>query len=221
MSSRAEEKERRRREREEQEQAAQRAASRKRLFQVGGGALAVIAVIAVVALLVLGEGGDDESTAADAGAVREQAQAAGCTFRQFPSEGRDHTNDPVTNYRTNPPTSGAHNPLPAQDGVYAPGNEPNKENLVHALEHGRVLFQYKPGTPQATVDRLRALAQEELEGSAGYHTLVMQNNTRMRPAVAAVAWTRSLTCPRLNDAAADAMRTFRTAYTDKAPEFVP
>ncbi len=221
MSSRAEEKERRRREREEQEQAAQRAASRKRLLQGGGGALADIAGIAVAARLVLGEGGDDESTAADAGAVREQAQAAGCTFRQFPSEGRDHTNDPVTNYRTNPPTSGAHNPLPAQDGVYAPGNEPNKENLVHALEHGRVLFQYKPGTPQPTVDRLRALAQEELEGSAGYHTLVMQNNTRMRPAVAAVAWTRSLTCPRLNDAAADAMRTFRTAYTDKAPEFVP
>lgn len=220
MSSRAEEKERRRREREEQEQAAQRAASRKRAFQVGGGALAVIAVIAVVALLVLG-GGDDESTAADTSAVREQAQAAGCTFREFPSEGRDHTNDPVTNYRTNPPTSGPHNPLAAQDGIYAPGNEPNKENLVHALEHGRILFEYKPGTPQATINRLRSLAQEELEGSAGYHTLVLQNNTRMTPAVAAVAWTRSLTCPRLNDAAVDAMRTFRTAYTDKAPEFVP
>lgn len=220
MSSRAEEKERRRREREEQEQAAQRAASRKRAFQVGGGALAVIAVIAVVALLVLG-GGDDESTAADTSAVREQAQAAGCTFREFPSEGRDHTNDPVTNYRTNPPTSGPHNPLAAQDGIYAPGNEPNKENLVHALEHGRILFEYKPGTPQATITRLRSLAQEELEGSAGYHTLVLQNNTRMTPAVAAVAWTRSLTCPRLNDAAVDAMRTFRTAYTDKAPEFVP
>ena len=221
MSSRAEEKERRRREREEQEQAAQRAASRRRLFQVGAAALVAIAAIAVVALLVLGGGGDDESTAADASAVREQAQAAGCTFRQFRSEGRDHTNDPVTNYRTNPPTSGAHNPLPAQDGVYAPGNEPNKENWVHTLEHGRVLFQYRPGTPRATVDRLRELAQEELEGSAGYHTLVMQNNTRMEPAVAAVAWTRSLTCPRLNDASVEAMRTFRTAYTDKAPEFVP
>jgi hypothetical protein len=221
MSSRAEEKERRRREREEQEQAAQRAASRRRAFLVGGGALAVIVVIAVVALLVLGGGGDDESTAADAGAVREQAQAAGCTFREFPSEGRDHTNDPVTNYRTNPPTSGPHNPVPAQDGVYAPGNEPNKENAVHTLEHGRIIFQYKPGTPQATVDRLRALAQEELEGSAGYHTLVMQNNTRMRPAIAAVAWTRSLTCPRLTDASVDAMRAFRSAYTDKAPEFVP
>jgi type II secretory pathway pseudopilin PulG len=221
MSSRAEEKERRRREREEQEEAARRAASRRRAFQVGGGALAVIAVIAVVALLVLGGGGDDESTAADASAVREQAQAAGCTFREFRSEGRDHTNDPVDNYRTNPPTSGAHNPLPAQDGIYAPGNEPNKENWVHALEHGRIIFQYKPGTPRATVDRLRALAQEELEGSAGYHTLVMQNNTKMRPALAAVAWTRSLTCPRLDDASAEAMRSFRTAYTDKAPEFVP
>jgi type II secretory pathway pseudopilin PulG len=220
MSSRAEEKERRRREREEQEQAAQRAASRRRAFQVGGGALAVIAVIAVVALLALG-GGGDESTAADAAAVRAQAQAAGCTFREFRSEGRDHTSDPVRNYRTNPPTSGAHNPLAAQDGIYKPGNEPEKENWVHALEHGRIVFQYKPGTPQATIDRLTALAQEELKGSAGYHTLVLQNNTKMRPAVAVVAWTRSLTCPRLDDASADAMRTFRKAYTDKGPEFIP
>ena len=221
MSSRAEEKERRRREREEQEQAAQRAASRRRAFQVGGGALAAIAVIAVAALLVLGGGGDDESTAADAGTVRQQAQAAGCTFREFRSEGRDHTSDPVNTYRTNPPTSGPHNPLAAQDGIYAAGNEPNEENWVHALEHGRILFQYKEGTANATVKRLTALAQEELEGSAGYHTLVLQNNTRMTPAVAAVSWTRSLTCPRLNDASADAMRSFRRAYTDKAPEFVP
>jgi hypothetical protein len=219
MSSRAEEKERRRREREEQEQAAQRAASRRRAFQVGAAALAVIAAIAVGALLVLG-GGDDETSAADAGAVREQARAAGCTFREHRSEGRDHTNERVT-YRTNPPTSGSHNPLAAQDGIYKAGNEPNKENWVHSLEHGRIIYQYRPGTAQATIDRLTELAQEELEGSEGYHTLVMQNNTKMQAPLALVAWTRSLTCPRVDDASADAMRSFREAYTDKGPEFVP
>jgi uncharacterized protein DUF3105 len=218
VSSRAEEKERRRREREAQELAAQRAASRRRAIQVGAGALAAIAVIAVVALLAFGGGGGDG--AASASEVRADARAAGCAFREFPSEGRDHTSSRVT-YRTNPPTSGGHNPLAAPDGIYKPGNEPNKENWVHSLEHGRVLFQYAKGTPQAQVDQLVALAQEELKGSEGYHTLVFQNNTEMPAKFAAVSWTRSLTCDRLDDASLDVMRKFREAYTDKAPEFRP
>jgi hypothetical protein len=218
VSSRAAEKERRRREREEQELAAQRAASRRRAMQVGAGALAAIAVIAVVALLAFGGGEGDE--AASASEIRADARTAGCTFREFSSEGRDHTSNRVT-YRTNPPTSGAHNPLPAPDGIYKPGNEPNKENWVHSLEHGRVLFQYAKGTPQAQVDQLVALAEEELKGSEGYHTLVFQNNTNMPAKFAAVAWTRSLTCDRLDEASLDVMRKFREAYTDKAPEFRP
>jgi hypothetical protein len=217
VSSRAAEKERRRREREAQELAAQRAASRRRAIQVGSVALVVIVLAAVGALLALGGGGDDVASASE---IRADARAAGCTFREFPSEGRDHTTDRVR-YRTNPPTSGGHNPLPAPDGVYKPGNEPNKENWVHSLEHGRILFQYAKGTPQAQVDRLVALAQEELKGSEGYHTLVFQNNTEMPSRFAAVAWTRSVTCDRLDDSSLDVMRKFREAYTDKAPEFIP
>jgi hypothetical protein len=218
VSSRAEEKQRRRREREEQELAARRAASRRRAIQLGAGALAVVAVIAVGALLAFGGGGGDE--AAGASEIRADARAAGCTFREFPAEGRDHTSGRVR-YRTNPPTSGSHNPLPAPDGVYKPGNEPNKENWVHSLEHGRVLFQYADGTPQAQIDQLVALSQEELKGSEGYHTLVFQNNTDMPAKFAAVSWTRSLTCNRLDDGSLDVMRKFREAYTDKAPEFRP
>jgi Protein of unknown function (DUF3105) len=219
VASRAEEKERRRREREAQELAAQRAASRRRALQVGAGAVAGIAVIGVVALLALG-GGDGGDGTASASEIAADARAAGCTFRQFPSEGREHTTGKVT-YRTNPPTSGNHNPLPAPDGIYKPGNEPNKENWVHSLEHGRILFQYAKRTPQGDVNRMIALAQEKLKGSDGYHTLVFQNNTNMPARFAAVAWTRSLTCNRLGDPQLSAMRKFREAYTDKAPEFVP
>jgi hypothetical protein len=218
VSSRAEEKQRRRREREAQELAARQAASRRRAIQVGAVALVVIVLAAVGALLALGGGGGDD--VASASEIRADARAAGCTFREFPSEGRDHTTGRVR-YRTNPPTSGSHNPLPAPDGVYKPGNEPNKENWVHSLEHGRVLFQYAEGTPQAQVDRLVALGQEELKGSGGYHTLVFQNNTDMAPKFAAVSWTRSVTCDRLDDSSLDVMRKFREAYTDKAPELIP
>jgi hypothetical protein len=156
VSSRAEEKERRRREREEQEAAAKQAAARKRAIQIAGGVVG-IAVIAVVVVLLVSGGGSSESEA-DVGKLTADARAAGCTFRQFKVEGREHTTGKVK-YKTNPPTSGPHNPVPAQDGIYAAGNEPNKENWVHSLEHGRIEFQYAPGTPAAQVGRLRALAE--------------------------------------------------------------
>jgi hypothetical protein len=217
MSSRQQEKERRRQERKAAEEAAARSASRKRRLQIGGAAALVAAVAAVIAVVALAGGGDDEP--AQAGFAAD-ARAAGCTFNSYRAEGRDHTSGKVT-YKTNPPTSGRHNPVPAQDGIYAPGNEPAPENAVHSLEHGRVLFQYKPGTPEADVNKLRALAEEPLNDSAGYHTLMFQNNTKMTAQFALTAWTKSLTCDRLTPQAEDVMRQFRELYTDKAPEFIP
>lgn len=217
MSHRQQEKERRRQERLAAEQAAMRAHSRRRRLQVGGGALIVIAALAAIALVTMAGGEDSSSSGGDLAA---DARAAGCTFTSARSEGRGHTDRKVT-YKTNPPTSGSHNPVPAQDGVYAPGNEPAKENWVHSLEHGRVLFQYKPGTPPGEVAKLQRLAQEPLNDSPGYHTLVLQNNTDMPTQYALVAWTKSLTCDKLTTASMDVMRSFRERYTDKAPELIP
>jgi hypothetical protein len=217
MASRQEEKERRRQERLAAEQAAQRSASRKRMLTIGGGAILVLAVVAVIAVVALA-GGDDDS--ADTSNLAAAATAAGCTYKSYPSEGREHTTGKVT-YKTNPPTSGKHNPTPAQDGLYAPGNEPAPENWVHSLEHGRILFQYKPGTPKAQVAQLQKLAEEELNGAAGYHVLMFRNNTKMPSQFALVAWTKSLTCDKLDAKSEDVMRQFRKAFTDKGPELIP
>jgi hypothetical protein len=219
MSHRAEEKERRRRERLEREEAARRSAARKRTLQIGGGVVGALVVVAVVVVLVAGGGGGDDDSA-NASQVTTDAKAAGCTFRSFPSEGRTHTAGKVT-YKTNPPTSGNHNPTPAQDGIYRAGNSPPKENFVHSLEHGRIEFQYKPGAPAADVAKLRALAEEPLNGTPGYHTLFFENNTNMPAEFAATAWTKSITCSKLTPAALTAMRDFRKAFTDKGPEFIP
>jgi hypothetical protein len=219
MAHRAEEKERRRRERLEQEEAARRAAARKRTLQLGGGVALGLVVIAAVALLALGGGGGGGDSV-DTGKLTADATAAGCTFKSFPSEGRTHTADKVT-YKTNPPTSGNHNPTPAQDGIYRAGNTPPKENLVHSLEHGRIEFQYKPGASAADIAKLRRLAEEPLNDTAGYHTLLLQNDTNMPAPFAVAAWTKSITCPSLTPQALDAMREFRKGYTDKAPEFIP
>ena len=217
MASRQQEKERRRQERLEAERSATVAASRRRRLQIGLGAVLGLAVIVAIAVVALAGGGDKGTSS---GSLAADARAAGCTFKSYPSEGRNHTTSKVK-YKTNPPTSGSHNPVPAQDGIYAPGNEPAPENWVHSLEHGRVLFQYKPGTPQADIAKLRKLDEEKINGSAGYHALLFRNNTNMPARFAAVAWTKSLTCDRLTSQSMDAMREFRKAYTDKGPEFIP
>jgi hypothetical protein len=233
VSSRQEEKERRRREREEREQADRRKAGAKRRMQlVAGAALAVTAVVAVV-VAVAASGGKTKSSAELGQApiparkisdFNAAVKAAGCTYTSYPSEGRTHLpSDTATNdkYKTNPPTSGAHRPTPAQDGVYAVNNPPAKENAVHALEHGRIEIEYAPGTPKKTQDQLNTLFNENLKGVAGYHQLLFQNNTKMPFAVAATAWTNILGCKTMNPQVFDAIRAFRERFVDKGPELIP
>ena len=149
-----------------------------------------------------------------------KAKAAGCVLKSFRYEGAGHTEEPVK-YRTNPPTSGAHHPGWPDDDVYAPGEEPQVEKWVHALEHGRVIVQYRPGTSTKRIRTLTAVVRERFQGRRGYHQLLFRNNTNMRFAVAAVAWTRYLGCPRYNARVPDAIRAFRVATVDQGPELVP
>lgn len=237
MSSRQEEKEARRRERQAQQAEAEKAAANaRRMRLVGGVVVAVLAVGGIGAAVVAGGGGDD-GPAPDGGSdlpkasipaqritdLEEAAKAAGCELKeQLPSEGNDHVEGQVTSYKTNPPTSGPHNITPAQDGEYSVGNEPEKENWVHTLEHGRILFQFAPGTSTSDQAKLSALFSEDFSGSNGYHQLVFQNNTEMPFKFAAVAWTNYVGCPGpLNSETLDTFRAFRAKYVDKGPELVP
>lgn len=230
MNSRHEEKARRRAEQAEAEAKEARAAATKARLQLALGGLVGVGAIVVAVLVFSGSGGEDATAEPPSGVtlpVRKEtnlqaaAKAAGCTLRTYPSEGRDHTTKKVS-YKTNPPTSGPHNPEWSKDGIYAAGGTPPLGMLVHTLEHGRIDIQYRPGTPAATVGKLEALGSEKLRfGKPGYHTLVFENPTRMQPEVAATAWTQSLTCPKMTDGVYDAVRAFRLAYTDKGPELIP
>jgi hypothetical protein len=229
MSSRQEEKERRRLERLAQEEADARAATRLRLVGIGVGGLIVVAAIVGIVFAIAGSGGDGPKRKPDKTVsippqkitnLAAAAHAAGCEVRSFPLYGRDHTDKPVT-YKTNPPTSGPHNPVPADDGIYDPGKEPAKEHWVHSLEHGRIVMMYRPGTPTRRIQQLETLFGEEFNGSSGYHQLLLQNNTKMPYAVAAVAWQRYLGCKTFNPRVFDAIRAFRQRFVDKGPEFIP
>jgi hypothetical protein len=238
MASRQEEKQRRREERLAREQAEAAAAARRKRLQWAGGAvlaLAIVAGVVVFAIAGLGGssgGGEGQATKVSSAAAKvklpEQqtanidaaAKAAGCVLQHPPIEGRTHVTRKLTekDYKTNPPTSGNHNPVWYQDGIYNPGDVPNLGMLVHPLEHGRIELQYKPGTPKSTVTQLEALYQEQ---SQGYHMLLFQNTTGMKYQVAATAWGQLLGCPQMNPKVFDAIRTFRERYIDKGPEIVP
>ena len=238
MSHRQEEKQRRREERLAREQADKAKAARRQRLQLAIGALVAVVAIAAVVLLVTGTIGGDSSSAEEGSAsdpemaanitlpdqevgdVDEAAKAAGCKLTHPEIEGAGHEEREFTasDYKTNPPTSGQHFPQWYEDGVYAPGTVPQLGMLVHTLEHGRINVQYKPGTPEETVQQLEALLAEQ---SDGYHMLLYENTTGMDAAVAATAWEESVTCPEMNDQVIDVLRTFRQAHIDQGPENVP
>lgn len=232
VASRQAEKERRRQERLALESAANKREARGRILRVFAvGAFTALAAAAVVATILAASGkktssgpspsGDKGflSAAVPAAKITDltaAARAAGCQLKTFPDFGNNHTTSTVK-YETNPPTSGSHYPVPAEDGAYAPGTVPKVTQTVHALEHGRVEFQWSPGLSRQRIGQLKSIFDE----TDGYHQLLFQNATGMPYQVAATAWTHLLGCSRITSATFDALRAFRKRYSDKGPEVVP
>lgn len=232
MTSRREEKERRRAERLAAEQSAAEQAKRRRTYSIVVGAVLGIAALgAIVAVAATGGGNGHDVKASEitgaesftgAAAPPSQtetdlfaaARAAGCILRNPVIEGRQHV-EPGTKveYKTNPPTSGNHDPSPAGDGVYdtAP-TAATLKNFVHTLEHGRIEIQYDPGLAKRRIDQLGGLFNED-----PYHMVLMPNR-RLDYAVAVTAWGHLLGCKKVTDETFDAIRGFRDRYRDQGPE---
>jgi hypothetical protein len=229
MASRKEQKERLKAERLEREREASAAERRKRLVGYGAGGVLVGGVIVALVVVLLAGGGDDggggtelASTgdfpdgsvpAQEISDLDEAARAAKCRVIEDEEEGNTHTDQPVE-YEANPPTSGDHFPVPAEDGVYT--DQPEIEQLVHSHEHGRIVIQFDPNVPDSVKGDLKALYDED-----PYHMILTPNATDMPYEVAATTWTRTLGCPQMNEEAFDAIRAFRDEYRDEGPEFVP
>jgi uncharacterized protein DUF3105 len=234
VASRKEQKERLRREREERERAAHQAQRRRRLVGYGaGGALVLAAIVAVVVVLVAGGGGKGAGAASDefpsGGTAPAQqitdlaaaCKAAGCELKNVKATSRDHTqslSDRVK-YSTNPPTSGKHFVQPADDGVYS--NAPQDEQLVHTLEHGRIIIWVKPSLARTARAALRALYDEDGD------KIVLVPRANMPFQVAASAWSADpaplgtghlLGSKRYSAKVFDALRAFRDRYRYKGPE---
>jgi hypothetical protein len=236
MSSRKEQKEALRREREERERQAAEAARRRRLAGYGAGGGLVAVVLVVVAVLLLaggGDGGGSSDLLPGGGKVpkqritdlKEAAGAAGCEVESLRARSRDHTQDidEQIQYDSNPPSSGRHFELPADDGLY--DEAPRDAELVHSMEHGRVVIWFKPSLPKDSRAGLRALFDEE-----GGFQLLLTPRRNMPYAVAATAWNaepapngtgRLLGCPRFSNKTFDALQTFIEEHRGNGPEPVP
>jgi len=231
MASRKEQKERLKAERLERERQAQSADRRKRLVGYSLAGVLAIALVIGLGVLALGGvlgGGDSSGSTTSQGEypegsvppvetadLEEAARTADCKLETSPEEGSTHVStDTDVQYEANPPTSGDHYEVPAEDGAYT--ETPLTETLVHTLEHGRIFIQFDPAAPETVKGDLKALFDED-----PYHMVIAPNDTDMPFEVAATAWTQSLGCPKMNDDVFDAIRAFRDEYRDQGPEFVP
>jgi Protein of unknown function (DUF3105) len=228
MASRKDEKEQRRLERLAREEAARSQERRRRTYSIVAGAVLVgAAVVAIVIAIAAGGGDGDGNGSADTKELTvsavapppekeadlvKAAAAADCVLRNPVIEGRGHTTNPVK-YKTNPPSSGSHNPVPTPDGAYAVS--PTKEHLVHALEHGRIIIQWDPKIPPRRIQQIKGLFDQD-----PYH-LILVPNADMPYQFAVTAWGHIAGCKKITDESFDVARAFAQRYVDKAPEFVP
>ena len=147
------------------------AAAEQRKKMVGYGAAAVLAIAVVVVAISCsppaattassgaGNAGDvlpgrRQRPRADGVRRGPAAKAAGCELETSKGSGAATTPpilDERVKYNTNPPTTGRHYEIPAEDGIY--GEAPQDEQLVHTLEHGRVIIWVKPSLPENAARR--------------------------------------------------------------------
>ncbi len=232
MASRQEEKQRRREARIAAEQAAAAAEARTRRLRIVGGTVAIVVVLVAVgvALAMGGGGGNGTGSPKDSAGttvpipakktsdLAAAVKTAGCTLKSYPGgyEDRGHVSTSTkVKYKTNPPSFGKHFEVPASDGDYAGVKTPPVSNWVHSLEHGRIQYQYAPGTPKRQVQGLETLFNEDPD-----LVQIFQNNSAMPFKVAAVAWTHILGCTSFTPGVYDAFRAFRDKYRLKGPEVI-
>jgi hypothetical protein len=153
-------------------------------------ALAVVLPIGPVVLLV-----HDPAPARPA--VRDPLAAVaarGCELTEF----RD-------DIESNPPVKGRFvERIRTRDGSYAGKRPPSLAATTHALYHGRVLLQYRPGLP---ADQLSAL--DDIVRQDDSQVLLFENQTGMTATVAATAYLSVMTCPRVDRRTLHALAVFK------------
>jgi hypothetical protein len=163
-------------------------------FHIPLPAIAMLAALlaAGVFALLTGVGGHGKTRTAYA-PMEQVARKAGCSLSEF-----DHK-------AHNPPVTGRFIEQDrAADGSYVGRRPPSLPATIHAMYHGRVLFQYRPDLPAAQVAQLERLVQSDSN-----MVLLFANQTGMRAPVAATSYLSVMTCNRVDARTLRALRVYR------------
>ncbi len=135
----------------------------------------------------------------------------------LPSEGNQHVPiGTVIPYKTHPPTSGDHYPIPATPGVYPEGLA---EGLwVHSLEHGYIVLAYRPPVPPEQLQQFRQLLDTLPKSKYGFVKLVVVPYKEMDHPYAVLAWTWRLWLDQFDR---EKILGFYRAHVDRGPEDIP
>ncbi|HEX9721828.1 MAG TPA: DUF3105 domain-containing protein [Candidatus Paceibacterota bacterium] len=137
--------------------------------------------------------------------VSEQGTPIG---QEIPVLGREHVPEgtKVTDYNSNPPTSGKHWPSPAEWGAYS--SPLPDEQLVHNLEHGGIWISYKE-VGDATKEKLNAFA-------ATYpQAVIVTPRAENDSAIVAASWGRALKFEAYNE---QLIEDFIRSNVNRSPE---
>jgi hypothetical protein len=166
-------------------------AKRRRQRALTWTAVVVVAVAVLVGVIVW-QGRDEEKVSpGELAAARQEAGSSG--VKQFPEAGRTHIepNQQPSNWNSVPPTSGDHLASPISGGVY--DSEQDERAIVHNLEHGYVVIQYK-GIPEDQVNQLREFVRDR----SGSKLVLAPWSGLERDGVALTAWRNLETLERVN-----------------------
>lgn len=197
----------------------------------------LIAVVAAIALVagggsggsasadILPDGGQFATPDEDVESLAVAAKGAGCELESHRAKSREHVAslDAEIDYASTPPTSGNHYQEWADDAAYE--DPPDPKELVHTMEHGRVIVWFKESL---TADQRAAL--KAYYDHDPYQLVLTPYPGKMPYDVAVTAWNRDprpngtgrlLGCPDYNDRIFTAIETFKDENRGIGPEPVP
>ena len=142
---------------------------------------------------------------------------AGCATVPVANEGWVHVAEgSAITYRANPPASGPHYPVWARYEEHA--TTVARGYWVHDLEHGGIVFLYRPGAPAGVVDGLRAAYRALPNDPACGHKRALLTADPDLPTDTAVVAADFMLQAGCTDAAA--IRAFVDARIGRGPEQV-
>lgn len=109
-------------------------------------------------------------------------------------------------YNSTPPTSGPHDPTPTETGVMFEEPQP-VEQVVHAMEHGAVVFWVNPSVSAGLQEHAQELVNDAF--AQGYESLVYTPYEGMNVPFAMTAWGSLQQCVGFD---ADEVQTFVDAH---------